>query len=120
MIRVGRSTYDNGKRIDPSFEGFTPILVLTKSSEYGSIGPYCLQDDKGRIMENIYQFCKVYETVPETTCKYSRYDDRVIWKWKAERHVQICPDGTFDILPEYFRWRQAGMYVKDAIRYPVG
>ena len=93
---------------------------MTKSSEYGSIGPYCLQDDKGRIMENLYQFQKCYETVPETTCKYSRYDDRVIWKWKAERHVNICADGTFDILPEYFRWREAGMYAKDAIRYPVG
>jgi hypothetical protein len=120
MIRVGRCTYNGGNRTDPSFEGFTPILVLTKSSPYGSIGPYCLKDNTGKNMENLYQFSKVYETVPETICKYSRYDDRVIWKWKAERHVNICSDGTFDILPEYFKWREAGMKAKDAIRYPVG
>lgn len=120
MIRVGRSVYNDGKRSDPSYEGFTPILVLTKSSPYGSIGPYCLKDDKGRIMENIYQFCKVYETVPETICKYSRYDSTIIWKWKSERHVKICEDKTFDILPEYFIWRNCGMYAKEAIRYPVG
>jgi len=116
MIRVGRR---NGN-IDPSFEGFTPILVLTKSSPYGSIGPYCLKDEKGRIMENIYQFSKVYEIVPESLEKYSRYDNRIIWKWKAERHVLLCSDGTFDITPEYFIWRKSGMYAKDAIRYPVG
>ena len=71
-------------------------------------------------MENIYQFSKVYETVPETTCHYSRYDNRIIWKWKSERHVIPCSDGTFDITPEYFSWRQTGMFAKDAIRYPVG
>lgn len=120
MIRVGRSVYNNGIRTDPSYENFTPILVLTKSSSYGSIGPYCLKDEKGRIMENIYQFSKVYETVPHTVCKYSRYDDTVIWKWGNERHVNIVPNESFDILPQYFIWRKAGMYAKEAIRYPVG
>ncbi len=121
MIRVGRCVYDkSGKRIDPSYEGFTPILVLTKCSEYASLSPYCLKDDKGRIMENIFQFSKVYETVPETTCHYSRYDKRIIWKWKSERHVTYSSDGSIDIRPEYFYWRHAGMYAKEAIRYPVG
>lgn len=121
MIRVGRCTYDsNGKRHDPSFEGFTNILVLTKCSEYASLSPYCLKDEKGRIMENLFQFSKVYETIPETTCFYSRYDKRVIWKWQAEKHVTYCSDGTVDILPEYFAWRYYGMYAKEAIRYPVG
>ena len=121
MIRVGRCVYDsNGKRKDPSFEGFTPILVLTNCSEYASLSPYCLKDEKGKIMENLFQFSKVYETIPETTCYYSRYDKRVIWKWRAERHVRYCEDGTIDILPEYFAWRHYGMYAKEAIRYPVG
>lgn len=54
MIRVGRCIYDrNGKRTDPSFEGFTPIVCLTASSAYGELGPYCLKDEYGRIMENI-------------------------------------------------------------------
>ena len=120
MIRVGRCTYEGGNRRDPSFEGFTPILVLTKSSEYGSIGPYVLKDEKGRIMENIWQFSKVYEYVPPVTQSYSRWDKRIIWQWKGEKHVRKCEDGSFDLLPDYFSWRQAGMYAKDAIRYPVG
>ena len=36
-----------------SFPGFSEILVLTKSSKYGAIGPYVLVDEKCRIMENI-------------------------------------------------------------------
>ena len=56
MIRVGRRIYTNGKFTDPSYEGFTPIICLTKSTEYGSLGPYELKDEDGRIMENSYQF----------------------------------------------------------------
>ena len=31
-IRVGRCIYDNGRRIDPEYPGYTPILCLTKST----------------------------------------------------------------------------------------
>lgn len=55
MIRVGRRIYTI---TDPSYEGFTPIICLTKSTEYGSLGPYELKDEDGRIMENSYQFSK--------------------------------------------------------------
>ena len=43
MIRVGRSKWEHGKRIDPSYPGFTPILCLTKSSPYGELSPYMLK-----------------------------------------------------------------------------
>ena len=97
MIRVGRCTYSGGTRHDPSFEGFTPILVLTPSSAYGSLGPYCLKDGQGRNMECIYQFSKVYETVPSSVQKYSRWDQRVIWKWPAARFLNKQPDGSWEI-----------------------
>lgn len=35
-VRVGRIV--NNK--NPSYEGFIPIVVMTKSSKYGDIGPY--------------------------------------------------------------------------------
>lgn len=61
MIRVGTIKYVNGKKVFPSYpEGkdgdnnFKRIEVMTYSTEYGDIGPYCLKDDKGRIVENIY------------------------------------------------------------------
>ncbi len=54
QIRVGRIKYSGGKPIHPAFPGFTPIVVLTKSSAYGELGPYVLTDEKGCIMENIW------------------------------------------------------------------
>ena len=133
MIRVGRCTYKNGSRYDPVFEDFTQIIVLTKSSDYGELGPYCLKDKKGRIMENLWQAQKIYETVPYSKQSYSRYDKKVIWDWNAERHVKEkitwvmkngrkVPDLTNEITPNnyYWRWRKELMECKHAVRYPVG
>ena len=72
MIRVGRRIYNrNGSYTDPSYDGFTNIFVLTKSTEYGCLGPYELKDDQGRIMENIWQGEKVYKSVPSQIQTYS-------------------------------------------------
>jgi hypothetical protein len=115
---VGRVvyTYDGGKSKQkfPSYQDYTPIIVLTKSTKYGSLGPYVLKDEKGRIMENIWQFSKVYKTVPPSIQKYSMYDSTVIWKWPADVHVR---DGEFT--PSFWEWRNSGMNSKFAIRYPV-
>lgn len=120
MIRVGRCTYNkSGKRTNPSYEGFTPIIVLTKSSQYGSLGPYVLKDKQGRIMENIFQFSKVYETVPKSVQRYSRYNQKIIWNWPAQTHARL-ENGEVKITEEYMQWRRAGQHAEDAIRYPVG
>ena len=71
-------------------------------------------------MENVWQYSKVYETVPESTQRYSTYDKRVIWKHPAETHAIKNPDGSFSLTPEYFAWRAKGMNCKDPVRYPVG
>lgn len=53
QIRVGRRIYNrDGTFTDPVFEGFIPIVVLTRSTEYGSLGPYILKNERGEIMEN--------------------------------------------------------------------
>jgi len=118
MIRVGRRIYTkNGKFIDPEMDGFKQIFVLTKSyKDWWELSPYALKNDKGQIMENVWQFSKVYKDVPERTAKYSRYDNRIIWQHPAEVHMN--EDGT--LKPEYWAWREKGMSAKDAIRYPVG
>ena len=116
MIRVGRRVYSNGSWTDPSYEGFKPIIVMTASSEYGSLSPYQLKDSKGRNMENIWQFSKVYKKVPKSIQKYSRWNQTVIWNHPAETHV----DDDGNLTDEYFKWRKKGMYAKHAIRYPVG
>ena len=120
QIRVGRCKYERGKRIDPSYPGFEPIVVMTKSSKYGSLSPYCLKNEKGQIMENIWQFKKVYSSVPQSTQRYSKYDRRVIWDHPAETHATLNSDGSYSLTPEYLNWRNRGMNSSDPIRYPVG
>ncbi len=118
MIRIGRCKYDKtGKRIDPTYPGFTPIIVLMKShSKYGVMGPYLLVNKTGQIMENIWQFSKIYQEVPAITQHYSRYNNLVIWQHQKEKH--LSEDGI--LLPAYWKWRTKGMNNKYPVRYPVG
>ncbi len=118
-VRVGRCIYQKGKRIDPSYGGFTKVLVLTKCSTYGSLSPYVLKDINGSIMENAWQFQKIYSKVPKSIQYYSRWDKRVIWDHCAETHA-IIEDNICTPTPEYWIWRNKGLNAKYAIRYPVG
>ncbi len=111
-IRVGTII----KRKYPSYEGFIPIVVMTKSSKYGLLGPYCLKNENDQIMENIWQFSKVYESVPKSVQRYSQLDNRVIWNWPEETHS----DENENINEKYGHWRKNGFNADDPIRYPVG
>lgn len=119
MIRVGRCIYDKkGKRTDPSYPGFTSIVVLMSShSEWGSLGPYNLKNEKGQIFENYYQYHRLYEKVPATTQYYSRWSDKVTWQHPAEVHIDPI---TGEANEAYWKWREKGMNNKYYIRYPVG
>jgi len=114
-LRVGKIRFENGKRIMPSYEGYTPIIVMTSNSGFDVLSPYRIKDKKNRIMENIWQFAKVYETVPKTTQTYSRWDDRIIWNHPEETHIK-----NGKITKKYIKWRIKGMTASEAIRYPVG
>lgn len=116
-IRVGVIRYDkNYKKIYPSYEGYTLVEVMTKSTQFGDLGPYVLKNEEGQIMENIWQFTKVYPSVPATIQKYSRFDNTVVWNHPAEKHV----DGDGTILPAYWDWRDKGINNPYHVRYPVG
>ena len=133
QVRVGSCHWVNGKRIDPSYPGFTKIVCLTQSSEYGMLGPYCLTIKKKFsdgivrevIFENWFQFSKVYQRVPEVAEIRSRFDRTVIWRWPSETHCTLVSNqektqSVWKIEPSYLKWREAGMLVSDPIRYPVG
>ena len=111
MIRVGRILNSND-RIE--LDGFVPIVVMTKSSKYGSLSPYELKID-GMIIENIWQFSKIYEEIPASKQPYSRYVSTVIWNHPAEKHFV-----NGKITQEYLHWRTKGFNNKYAVRYPVG
>lgn len=122
-VRVGRCTYTRtGERVDPVEPGFTPIVVLMKShSKWGVLGPYELQDPHTNvILENLWQFSKVYADVPRSEQKKSRWDPSVIWAHPAERHVVQDDAKNVRLSPQYFAWRAKGFACSQAIRYPVG
>src|SRR5688572_7713830 len=98
-VRVGRITYAGAKQIVPHVPGYRPVIVMTASSPYAQLSPYLLKNSNGQIMENIWQFSKVYSTVPSTIQRYSRYDDRVIWNHPSEQHLR---DNA--ITSEYVQW----------------
>jgi hypothetical protein len=113
QVRVGRIV----NKKNPSYKGFENIVVMMKShSVWYPLSPYFLKDDNGCIMENIWQFCKIYKTVPKSLQKYSAYNNTVIWDWPEEEHIN--KDGN--ILPAYWIWREAGFHNQFAVRYPVG
>ena len=113
MIRVG--TIKNSSET-LKLDGFTTIVVMTKSSKYGSLGPYVLKDDNGCILENVWQFSKIYEKVPYSKQYKSQYDRTVIWEHPEEIHV------TKEGYPtnEYWNWRNKGFNNPEPVRYPVG
>lgn len=117
MIRIGRCKYNNqGQRSDPSYPGFTPIVVLMKGhNEWGCLGPYELKDDNNVIFENRYQYSKVYQEVPATIQRYSRWDKKIIWNHPKETHY-----ANNQLQPAYWTWREKGMNNQYAVRYPVG
>lgn len=116
MIRVGRRVYrHDGTYYDPHYEGFTPIICLSKSSPYGSIGPYCLKTPDGCFFENYYQFSRLYENVPKCDVQYSRYTPNIRFTYNGGVHVD---HGI--ITEEYWNWRRRGMFWKSPVRYPCG
>lgn len=103
-----------GRLIDSSHfavtHGFVNVVV-TSHNQHGlgaSLSPYKVSDDQGRLHENLWQFAKVYESMPE-----QKQGSK--WKWPAETHVV-----KGEVQPNHWKWREAGMKHKQAVRYPVG
>lgn len=116
MLKVGRCTYDiKGNRIDPVIPTFTNIIVLMKSSLYWELSPYYLKDANGYILENKWQFSKVYEMVPKSIQTYSSSDKTVIWNHPEETHIV-----KGKLTQKYWNWRKKGMSNKYSVMYPVG
>lgn len=116
MIRVGRAKYKGNSVEYPQFPGFVNIHVMMRShSKWYPLSPYELKDEKGRIHENMWQFQKVYESIPAAKETYSGYNNATIWEWPAQTHIK---DGKFT--QEFYTWRQTGTNHKKAVRYPVG
>lgn len=116
-LRVGKSKSYNGKVIISQYSGFTPIIVMTKSSSaYGELGPYDLRNEQGQIIENIWQFSKAYQWIPQIKMPYSSGNKKIVWEWPAETHI----DSNGNLTEEYWKWRMTGKNNPEPVRAPVG
>lgn len=117
QIRVGRSRIERGRTIYPKFPQFTALPVLTlNQGKYGALSPYELKNSEGQLLECIHQFSKCYKQVPAVSIPYSSRNQRIVWQWPAEVHLDENNQPT----PEYWNWRKTGMNNPEPVRAPVG
>src|SRR5579872_7600407 len=81
-IRVGR--YDWKNKTTPKTKGYKTILIHVKDP----LSPYIIKNNKGQIMENYYQYSKMYPLVEEQDQKEHRYSNKSGWKWPREKHYE--------------------------------
>lgn len=112
-VRVGRikRRFETGKKF-PYTKGYINIIVMScNKTKLGSqLSPYVLKDKKGRNMENIWQFAKLYKYTPKVY-------DKCGWKYLE---TQFCKSKKDKPNKDYWKWRKEGMYFKNPVRYPVG
>lgn len=83
------------------------------------LSPYTLRAANGALLENSWQFSKVYTMV--TTQNQQKHIPKrgltKIWSWPREFHFDEHKD---EILPAFWEWRKAGLANEFAVRYPNG
>jgi hypothetical protein len=123
QLRVGTRRYNHdGSYQDPQYKGYENAVCLTASTEYGSLGPYCVRvvepgPEKGAIIENVWHSMKVLPRIPKTLSRVSRYNPTIAWSWdEVTNHVE--QDGMIVNMPEWLIWHNALCRNKYAVRYP--
>lgn len=95
-------------------------IVIHVSPKYlgGSLSPYNLKDENGNLLENIWQFAKVYYIVEQQKTSISRFHpETIIWEHPLETHVDYV---TKKLTEKYWQWRKKGTANPYAVRYPNG
>lgn len=111
-IRIGRKINSHL----PQYSNFTPIVLSTRHP----LSSFNLKDSHGYILENIWQFSKIYQTVPYAKQFYSLHNKMVIWEHYPETHLKVDGDGKPIFSSAYIQWRRKGYHNPHAIRYPTG
>jgi len=117
-IYVAKYSSSTRKSPDPP-EGATNILIHTSAKTIGgALSPYNLKTPEGWILENVWQFSKIYPRVtPQRTSKSAYESWKIIWEYGFEKHYDITTD---TVCPEYWSWREKGYQAEYAVRYPNG
>jgi len=96
----------------PEIKGFENLLVHVKDP----LSPYVLKTENGCIMENVWQFSKIYKMVFEQKQTLHRWTKEEGWCHPAETHI----DEKGNITPQYWLWRNKGFNFQHPVRYPNG
>lgn len=116
--RIKVAKYFPGKPMPKAPPGYRNILIHTSAKRLGgALSPYLLCNEKGQLLENIWQFAKIYRRVRAQRASKSRFQpNEIIWEHPEEQHIGA--DRT--ILAAYWAWRRKGMNNPHAVRYPNG
>ena len=118
--RIYVAKYYPGRAM-PKTADDTVTNILIHSSDKGiggPLSPYHLRDESGNLLENIWQFAKVYPSVTKQRIPLGKYHpNTIVWEHDAELHVDPL---TNQVLPAYWEWRRKGTSNKYAVRYPNG
>ena len=117
QVRVAKYYPKRGMPAAP--DGYRNILIHSSGKTLGAaLSPYKLKDEQGRLIENVWQFAKVYQKVDaqKTPMSWRFKLNTIIWEHPAEVHV----DEEGNLTPEYWAWRDKGMKHWYAVRYPNG
>jgi hypothetical protein len=116
QVRVAK--YFLGKP-EPETKGFRNILIHTSPYGLGGpLSPYVLRNEKGQLLENIWQFSKIYPKVTKQKIPLSRFHpNNIIWEHPEEVHMDPF---SGEPTPTYWAWREKGENNRYAVRYPNG
>jgi len=114
-VRVARYKPGSPKPPPLSSDGYTNFLIHI----HDALSPYLLKDGAGSILENIWQFSKVYPSVQaQRQAKHQMRPDDIVWSHPAETHV--ASQSPLQLTLEYWQWRAKGLRNSYAVRYPAG
>lgn len=102
----------------PAIPDFRTVLVHSSATTLGgALSPFNLRDNNGFLLENVWQFSKVYERVAaQRTAKGRFQPGTIVWEHPAEVHLDSRGEPT----DAYWAWRRKGMNAGYAVRYPNG
>lgn len=115
-IRVGRIKHPN-YTLSP-VPGFLTIFVMTDKfpGSYNCLSPFAIKDEHGRIMENIWQFSRIFPLAFKHV-KPRGFKDKSL-AISTEDKITHMNQGVPTM--NYFKWRRAGTNYPTHIRYSNG
>ena len=106
MLRVGK--YDWKSKTQPVTKDYINVLIHI----HEPLSPYQLRNENKVIMENFWQFHKLYTST-------EKQDQPKFPYWQQEEEIHW--DKNLEVPTEaYWKWREKGFACEGAVRYPNG